>query len=392
MKALRVFALALALILLALPASATRYDLPDGRFVILSLGGSYGYARDSTGSIYVWGDNQFGQLGKGYANPEFSPNYPKEFVTRNEAIDLNKISDVEASSNYSFLVMEDGTLFGVGNNSYLSLACGEGIFSTHRRVELPEKPIAIANGFGHVLALTEKGEVYAWGRNNKGQVGNGSTRHVMTPVKLPLQNIIQICGGGQFSLALDRDGHLWGWGDNEFHALSGSNEAYIAYPFVLDTGNIEIASIEAGSGHIVVLDKQGKVWAWGRNDVYQSGIESKGKPVIQPSVVSLPFPAVSLTTYNSQNYAILSNGSLWSWGNNGRGQLGQGLSKVAGGLPGQCVESDVVLVETGSMFAMCMLQDGRIMSAGFNNHYELGFHDTANHNTMTFNGMDLILN
>ncbi len=392
MKALRVFALALALILLALPASATRYDLPDGRFVILSLGGSYGYARDSTGIIYVWGDNQFGQLGKGYANPEFSPNYPKEFVTRNEAIDLNIISDVEASSNYSFLVMEDGTLFGVGNNSYLSLACGEGIFSTHRRVELPEKPIAIANGFGHVLALTEKGEVYAWGRNNKGQVGNGSTRHVMTPVKLPLQNIIQICGGGQFSLALDRDGHLWGWGDNEFHALSGSNEAYIAYPFVLDTGNIEIASIEAGSGHIVVLDKQGKVWAWGRNDVYQSGIESKGKPVIQPSVVSLPFPAVSLTTYNSQNYAILSNGSLWSWGNNGRGQLGQGLSKVAGGLPGQCVESDVVLVETGSMFAMCMLQDGRIMSAGFNNHYELGFHDTANHNTMTFNGMDLILN
>lgn len=392
MKALRVFALALALILLALPASATRYDLPDGRFVILSLGGSYGYARDSTGIIYVWGDNQFGQLGKGYANPEFSPNYPKKFVTRNEAIDLNKISDVEASSNYSFLVMEDGTLFGVGNNSYFSLACGEGIFSTHRRVELPEKPIAIANGFGHVLALTEKGEVYAWGRNNKGQVGNGSTRHVMTPVKLPLQNIIQICGGGQFSLALDRDGHLWGWGDNEFHALSGSNEAYIAYPFVLDTGNIEIASIEAGSGHIVVLDKQGKVWAWGRNDVYQSGIESKGKPVIQPSVVSLPFPAVSLTTYNSQNYAILSNGSLWSWGNNGRGQLGQGLSKVAGGLPGQCVESDVVLVETGSMFAMCMLQDGRIMSAGFNNHYELGFHDTANHNTMTFNGMDLILN
>lgn len=392
MKLIRVVTLATILCLLAAPALAARYDLPDGRFVILSLGGSYGYARDSIGNIYVWGDNQYGQLGKGYANPEFSPNYPREFITRNEAIDLSKISDVAASSNYSFLVMEDGTLYGVGNNSYLSLACGEGIFSTHRRVELPEKPVAIANGFGHVLALTEKGEVYAWGRNNKGQVGNGSTRHVMTPVKLPLQNIVQICGGGQFSLALDKDGHLWGWGDNEFHALSGSNEAYIAYPFILDTGSIEIASIEAGSGHIVVLDKQGKVWAWGRNDVYQAGIETKGKPLIQPSVVSLPFPAVSLVTYNSQNYAILSNGSLWSWGNNGRGQLGQGLSKVAGALPGQCVESDVVLVETGSMFAMCMLRDGRIMSAGFNNHYQLGFHDTANYNSMTLNGMDLIPN
>ncbi len=70
-------------------------------------------------------------------------------------------------------------------------------------------------GFGHCLALTDRGEVYAWGRNNKGQVGDGSRKKAVAPVKLPLRNIVQIVAGGQFSLAQDADGYSWGWGDNQ---------------------------------------------------------------------------------------------------------------------------------------------------------------------------------
>ena len=111
-----------------------------------------------------------------------------------------------------------------------------------------------------------------------------------------------------------------------------------------------------------------------------------------PTKVALPQPVVNLTMYSSQNFAILEDSSLWSWGNNGYGQLGQGLRGVVGGLPGQCVEKDVILVQTGSMFALCVLRDGTMLCAGFNNHAELGDGTTFHKNVMAPNGMDLILN
>ena len=382
---------ALLLCLTASSAGATRVELEDGRYFILSLGGSYGYARDTAGNFYVWGDNQYGQLGRGYTNPEFSLNFPRAFETRNTEIDLSQVRDVIASTNYSFLWMEDGTLYGVGNSQYLSLARGEGVYTTHQRIDLPEKPAQVACGFGQVLVITEQGEVYAWGRNNKGQVGNGSTRHTMTPTKLSLQNIVQVCGGAQFSLALDSEGRLWGWGDNEFHIISPSKEAYYTTPVLIDMGDIQIASIEAGGYHAAVVDTEGRVWTWGKNDVFQLGYNTREKPVSQPTQVELPLPVKALSVYSSQNYAILSDGSLWSWGNNGYGQLGRGIRGVVGAVAGECLPGDVILAETGSMFAQCVLSDGTVLCAGFNNHAELGARDTSHRNKMTPNGLDLIV-
>ena len=380
--------------LLAVSASAARYDLPDGRYFILSCGGSFAYSRDTNGNIRVWGDNQYGQLGKGHFNNASGilGIYPSDFKTKNAEIDLSQVKDIVSGSNYSFFWMNDGTLYAVGNSDYATLGKQEGSYSTHKAFYLPEKPAALSCGFGQCLTLTENGEVYAWGRNSKGQVGNGSRLNSLSPCKLPLKNIMQIAAGGQFCLALDSDGQLWGWGDNEFNILSPGGEPYFAVPVKVNTNGIEIAAIEAGGYHAALLDKQGRVWTWGKNDVYQLGIETQGKTVATPTLVNLPLPVSSLSVYSSQNYAILSDTSLWSWGNNGYGQLGQGLRGVVGALPGKCVDSDVVLVETGSMFALCVKQDGTMMAAGFNNHAELGDGTTGHRNVMSPNGMDLILN
>ena len=394
MRAIRLVALSIVFCLAVTPALATRYDLPDGRYFLLSLGGSFAYSRDTTGNIRVWGDNQYGQLGKGHFNNASGilGIYPSDFRTKNAEIDLTQIKDIVSGSNYSFFWMNDGTLYAVGNSDYGTLGKQEGSYSTHKAFYVPEKPAALSCGFGHCLLLTENGEVYAWGRGGKGQVGNGSRQNALSPVKLPLQNIVQIAAGGQFSLALDSEGRLWGWGDNEFKILSPGGDAFFATPVQVNVGSIEIAAIEAGGYHAVVLDKQGNVWSWGKNDVYQLGYDTREKTVPTPTQVMLPLPATSLSVYSSQNYAILSDTSLWSWGNNGYGQLGQGLRGVKGGLPGRCVEKDVVVAETGSMFAICVLQDGTMMCAGFNNHAELGDGSTGHRNVMSPNGVDLILN
>lgn len=387
----RILILALMLCLIALPASAARYDLEDGRFIVVALGGVYGYARAADGTIYTWGDNQFGQLGRGYTSQEFSVNLPSVLKSRNTEMDLSRVKDIIATSNYNLLWMEDDTLYGAGSNGFLSLGPNEGTFAAHQRLpELPEKPAAIETGFGQVLMLTENGQVYAWGRNTKGEVGNGGTRNVGEPYRLPLENIVQICCGGHFSLALDGDGTLWGWGNNEYHVLSAGPESFFTAPIRIDTGDIRIASMAAGGYTVSLLDEDGAVWTWGRNDLCQLGYETAKEYSTTPRKVDLPLPAVSLASYNAMTYAILEDTSLWSWGNNSMGQLGQGLQGARMGLPGKCVDRGVVLVASGSLFAVCVLEDGTVLCAGANDHYELGLIESVKQTKMIPNGLDLI--
>ena len=114
----KIFSLLLMLCMLAASASAVTYETTDGRNVVLGLGGSFVYARDTAGVLRVWGDNQFGQLGKGGTRQSFDV---VEFKTKNADIDVSQIRDVVTASDYSYLWMEDGTLWGVGNNNYLPL-------------------------------------------------------------------------------------------------------------------------------------------------------------------------------------------------------------------------------------------------------------------------------
>ncbi|MBQ4075084.1 MAG: hypothetical protein IJD39_07775 [Clostridia bacterium] len=386
----KMLAAVLLLCLMISSASAYVYELEDGRSVMLSIGGSFAYSRDTEGNIRVWGDNQFGQLGKGNNKQTYKVS---DFKTKNADIDLALLQDVVTASDYSFLWLTDGRVFGVGNNSYLPLTLKEGTYSSHVLTKLPEAPAAMATGFGHAMMLTESGEVYAWGRNSQGQVGNGNTKKIQTPQKLPLSNIVQIVCGGKFSLALDGDGQLWGWGDNEFNTLLPDTNKNQLTPVKIDTGDIDIAYVDACGASVVLLDQEGTLWTWGKNDMHQLGYDTKGKTVKTPTAVPLPLPVTFVAAYSSQTYAILSDGSLWSWGNNSYGQLGQGFRSSAseGVLPGKCWDSDVVLVQGGSLFVIAMTKDGTLLSAGISKFGQQGEGTADSKYTMTPNGMDLIL-
>lgn len=387
----RLLAFTLLFCLMCASASAVVYDCGDGRNIILSVGGSFAYTRDTDGVLRVWGDNQFGQLGKGNNKQNFKV---VEFKTKNQQMDLSLLYDVVSASDYSFLWMEDGSVFGVGNNSYLPLTVNEGTYSTHVRTNLPFSPVAIAAGMGHMLALNDQGEVYAWGRNSQGQVGNGNTKKTKEPVKVPLENIVQIACGGKFSLALDRDGVLWGWGQNENHELLPHTTQNQTRPVKIDTGDIDIAVIDACGASVTLLDTNGVLWTWGKNDMQQLGYDTKGKTTAHPQAVPLPLPVTYVAAYSSQTYAILEDGSLWSWGNNSYGQLGQGFRSSAsvGVLPGKCWDSDVVLVQGGSLFCLAMLEDGTVLSAGISKFGQQGEGTANSKYTLSPNGMDLILN
>ncbi len=380
----------LLMVLLCGSARAVTWQGDSGVPVILAAGGSFVYARDNQGRLYVWGDNQFGQLGRGSSQQSFQV---REFITKNGDIDITRLKDIIPASDYSFLWMDDGALFGVGNNAYSPLTLKGSFLKTHVPVNLKEEITDVKTGFGHVLALTASGEVFAWGRNNCGQIGNGSHANVMTPYRLPLENIIQIAAGGKFSLALDDEGTLWGWGDNEYRVLDAGASDDRTVPVRIPYGGIRIARMDACGASIVLLDESGVLWTWGRNDMHQLGYDTGGETVVSPRAVPLPLPVTGVAAYSSQTYAILKDGSLWSWGNNSYGQLGQGFrsSSTQGVLPGKAWDKDVVLVMGGSLFVVAMTRDGTLLSSGISKFGQLGRGDAKSVYTLSPAGIDLIL-
>ena len=379
-----------AFVLLFGAAQAVVYDTGEGVPVILSAGGSFAFARNNQGTLYVWGDNQYGQLGLGSTSQSAKV---RLFTNKNDALDMTLLKDIVATTDYSYLWLKDGTLWGVGSNAYAPLLNKSYTLKRHALLPLDFAPVSVAAGFGHTLALTADGAVYAWGRNGNYQVGNGKRQNVDTPYLLPLTNIVQIACGGKFSLALDGNGVLWGWGDNEYRCLDPSTDDPVKEPIVIDTGDIEIAQIDACGDSIVLLDTSGVLWTWGRNTHAQLGYDTDGKTATEPQPVPLPLPVTTVAAYSSQTYAILSDGSLWSWGNNSYGQLGQGFrsSSSEGVLPGMAYDHDVVLVQGGSLFVVAVTSDGTVLTAGISKFGQIGDGTNKSQYTLSPNGMDLIL-
>ncbi len=375
-----------ALLLCILSAQAEEYPF------LLTAGGSFAYARDDQGQLTVYGDNQFGQLGKG---GKAQSKRPAAFKTKNTELDPAQIRGIYAGCDYSFFLMNDGSIFGVGNNAYNPLLLGynRSMATTHVRIPLEDTTIVkMACGFGQVLALNASGEVWAWGRNSDGQVGNGTTKRITTPQKLPLTSIVDIAAGGKFSIALDKDGVLWGWGKNESHQLSNDKDKYYPSPIRVDIGEIRPMLIDAGGETISVVDTDGRLWMWGRNDVQQIGVDTGGKPVLEPRLFEeLPAPVTFVDSYNSQTYVILSDGSLWGWGNNRSGQLGLG-KKTTGSPVSQIWPSDVIYVTSFDVSMNCVLSDGTVLACGSNKFGQFGNGQVTDFHIPQIqpNGMDLI--
>lgn len=387
MKHIAIF-VALTLFALLLPFGALSEDYP----FLLTAGGSFAYCRDDQGTLLVYGDNQFGQLGKGSTAQSMKP---AVFKSKNSEIDAAHIRQIYGGCDYSFFLMDDGRIYGVGNNSYnpLLLGANRGMATTHVRIPLEDTTIVkMACGFGHVLALNEAGEVWAWGRNGDGQVGCGNTKKITAPQKLALSGIVDIAAGGKFSIALDQNGVLWGWGKNESHQISGGSEKYFTTPVQINIGDIQPALIDAGGETISIVDTEGKLWMWGRNDVQQIGIDTKEQPVLTPRLFTeLPAPVIYMDSYNSQTFVVLSDGSLWGWGNNRSGQLGLG-KKTVGSPVSMIWPSDVIYVTSFDVSMNCVLSDGTVLACGSNKFGQFGNAKVSDFHIPQIqeNGMDLI--
>jgi alpha-tubulin suppressor-like RCC1 family protein len=334
----------------------------------------------------AWGLNSSGQLGDGTtAGPEKCGTSQEACSTTPVAVSgLSGVSAVAAGTVHSLALLEDGTVKAWGENNSGQLGDGTNNPSdVPVAVSGLSGVVAIAAGSGHSLALLEDGTVRAWGANGEGQLGDGNETNSDVPVQVSgLSHVKAIAAGADFSLALLEDGTVMGWGNDSSGQLGDGHETTTNVPVAV-SGLSGAVAIAAGASDGVALLENGTVKAWGENAQGQLGNGSTTSSDV-PVAVSGLSGVSAISAGGRFNLALLGDGTVKSWGGNGDGELGDGTStgpEMCGEPPTlPCAKTPVAVsglsgvsaIAAGEHHALALLGSGALVAWGNNGRGELG--------------------
>jgi alpha-tubulin suppressor-like RCC1 family protein len=304
------------------PPAAVR--LPAGvTITAVAAGGKHTLAVTSTGTVLAWGDNFYGQLGDGLPGDSHVPvpvKLPKG----------TKVTAVAAGDGDSLAVTSTGKLYAWGDNHYGELGDGSTVtVSTPVSVRLPKgvKVVAAGASYNYSLALTSTGRVLTWGYNGSGQLGNGflTASEIPAWIKLPPGiKVKQVANGGYDGLALTTSGRVYAWGDNRYGQVGdGTRTSRLAPVLVRMPRGVKITAIAGGSQHSLALTSAGRVLAWGLGSFGQLGDGRTANSTV-PVYVRVPAgdKIVAISAGGGFSLARTSAGQVLAWGHNTFGQLG----------------------------------------------------------------------
>jgi alpha-tubulin suppressor-like RCC1 family protein len=235
-----------------------------------------------------------------------------------------------ACNELPFVGGADATTFEVyawGRNDFGQL--GDGTFESRstpvKLVGLPGEVRQISAGNTFSVALLADGTVWAWGNNDRGQVASGKFSRSNKPVKVfGLNSITMVAAGREHGLAVHSDGTVYGWGDNTYGQLGTgtTNQAPTITP-VRMAGVSNAAQVAAGWGTSFVLDNVGNLYALGRNTSARLGIGTAQETnVLVPTEVVGVAPVTQIDAGEGHGVALRYNNVAWAWGSDLYGQLG----------------------------------------------------------------------
>ena len=230
---------------------------------------------------------------------------------------------------------------------------------------------AVAGGGDHSLALTDGGDVWAWGHNAFGQVGDGTVTQRLTAVRVPLPNGVSgIAAGTSHSLARTTDGSLWAWGYNGHGELGDGSTTERLTP-VQVPGMSGVVSMDGGQFHSVAAKGDGTVWTWGYNGNGQlgDGTATQRTSPVQVGVVS---GVVLVSAGAAHTLAVRNDGTVWAWGYNEHGELGDGTTAQRPSPVQVAGLANVVAVAGGQLHSVALKGDGTVWAWGSNGNGQLG--------------------
>jgi len=296
----------------------------------INLGEGHSGAVTKDGSLYMWGRNDYGQLGNG----------TEEYTDKPVKV-LENVDEISFGYEHSGAITKDGSLYMWGDNVYGQLGYGTLAFNKTRPVKILENIDKVSLGCDYSGAITKDGSLYMWGCNGSGRLGDGTVRDKTKPVKV-LENVVEISLGYKHSGAITKDGSLYMWGNNYDGQLgNGTKENNLKPEKVLDN----VAYISLGENHSGAITKDGSLYMWGDNYYGQLG-DGTTTDRIKPIKVLNNIAYISLGENHSG--AITKDGSLYMWGDNHHGQLGDG-TKVNKTIPVKVFDNITTTTSYGNL-------------------------------------------
>ncbi len=310
-------------------AGGTTVSVPEPAgvtFTELAAGYAHSVALGPDGNAYAWGRNWSGQLGDGTTVDRSSPvqvQAPEAGVT---------FTKIAAGYEHSVALGSDGNVYAWGGNWTGQLGDGTTADrSSPVQVQAPEAGVTftkIAAGDTHTVALGSDGNAYAWGSNGFGQLGNGTTVHSSSPVQVQAPEagvtFTEIAAGYAHTVALGSDGNAYAWGHNGWGQLGNGTLASSSSPVQVPAG-VTFTELTAGGAHTVALRSDGNAYAWGRNTWGQLGDGTTADRII-PVQVPAGVTFTKIAAGDAHSVALGSDGNAYAWGHNGSGQLGDGTT------------------------------------------------------------------
>ncbi len=318
----------------------TLVALPAGSGTVVQLAAGIGHTLEltSTGKLYAFGDNYYGELGTATNNVSSSPNPTPELVTL--AGQSGAITHLAAGYDFSLVSTASGQLysFGLNNEGELGRTADSGT-NLPALVTLPGQIgtiTSISAGDSHTLVATSSGQLYAFGDNYYEELGTtagvGTSTGDPVPTLVSLTGrtgtIVQVAAGVGDSFAVTSTGQLFGFGNNQSDEIDASaGDVNPPKQVPLTPGSGPVAQVAAGGFgfYTLVLTNGGRIYAFGQNDEGQLGIGNPDGVDEPPTAVTLAGQRGAVTEIAAGNYgglAVTSSGQLYTWGDNDYGELG----------------------------------------------------------------------
>ncbi len=370
---------------------------------------------DEDGTLWTWGDS-----------PGLPPEHDPASPDIPQILDLGG-NVVAIAADYAFAVAAtaDGSVWAWGNNNHGQLGNGttgsEYYDKTKVQMTLPSGVTItqLAVGESHALALRSDGMVMAWGHNESGEVGDGTTDDKTTPVEVPnLSGVTAIGAGvgstgngstdGGWSMALKSDGTVWGWGDNtDGETITADPMA----PILTSPTQVPVSKIasiaQAGTINAYSVAKDKSAWSWGstylgalgNNSACGTNVPNAPVQVVGAGGTGLLANAKMVAGGSSYGLAMLADGTVWGWGNNTAGTLGDGTLgqdvDCGGGVSSPNTQmtpvqaknvTTAIAIAAATDQGLILLADGSVWAAGYNSNDKLG----VGSNTPTISGTDYV--
>ncbi len=354
---------------LTLPAAAAE---APGEFHLAAAGDRHTLALKADGTLWAWGSGSMGQLGDGGSADQPSPVKVMDSVT-----------GLAAGGNHSLALKADGTLWAWGNNASGQLGLGTQDNTPHPTpAKVMDGAASAWAGASHSLAIKADGTLWAWGANRSGQLGLGTTQDQPIPAKV-MDSVTAVAAGEAHTLALKADGTLWAWGSNLSGQLGANTPgddplADCPTPIQVMEG---VSAITASRAYSLALKTDGTLWAWGDNRFGQLGNGGTGNMAVmypaasfcQTTPVQILSGVKAVSAGGSSRachvLAIRTDDSLWGWGDNTYGQLSPATGKKL--TTPVHLEDNIQWIQAGGEHSLA-IRAGSLLSWGSNSSGQLG--------------------